>query len=852
MSRFKTRRNEKHNRGFSLVELVVAIGILAVIGTIVAFMMTSSSKNYRRMSLEAQLQSEAQLVANTISEYAIDAYEAKSLFEVSPSNPSPGAQYVNVADKILILRSNVDVGGTWVTREYVIALDDAEDKLYLLDRDLTDPDDPTTWTAFHHSLMGTYIDDFTVDLSHVEKDNIIDFKLNYLKNERTYEGNYQVLMRNRAYADSAAAPASPASPDNMILGLTPKQIYIDIVDGEAGDNYYINEVVAGTGLSLATNSNQIGFTASVVSTRSGVGNDVEWNVGSGLLNAFDFTPADGSLSQTGILKLKDGIDYDADGDVPEDDFTFTITKSVTNADGTTLSGTPKQAKVHLRRVKKIDLLATSGSTSWKKLFDDLDGVKSDEEDVRGYCYADSYGNYQTMNLNASIIQKWVPYAGGLEWKLEMRPKGSDEWTEDVSSRYARLAASTTDASTSNSVIFGKGLANGQLFRVTVTSKFDRSKSATYVFGVAPWKMVTGGGFNSRGYYTSLNEYFSQNDFSGFNGDLQKLKDDIANNRPLIMEYKCAGGTLEEGAFKLVSDAETGEWFLYIDYAASKYQYSGDEMLKFYNGKGIDVEIYIWEANADGSKATEYANLANPFYYWLQPVFVHSINDDNKVYVIAPGSSSEAIKTQMDAYNIIGEEYLGLYVDNGDGNGFSANLNGASKDANANLTVEINSGYGDVRNYVDKVTTTLTAKAPSNIRNANIMTFRVAAEPYYRLVLAVNNGNEYSDALKAQTVDNSGGYRYNSSLSVSTAPVVDYKVVVANVIGDNSFIYTPQTAGFPTSDVKGATKTNTYKIKGYDSDGNSIEVGAYYESGVYKCIYKGVVYTYNQTYHYWSK
>ena len=45
MKVFMAEKN-KCNKGFSLVELVVAIGILAVISTIVAFMMTSSSRNY--------------------------------------------------------------------------------------------------------------------------------------------------------------------------------------------------------------------------------------------------------------------------------------------------------------------------------------------------------------------------------------------------------------------------------------------------------------------------------------------------------------------------------------------------------------------------------------------------------------------------------------------------------------------------------------------------------------------------------------------------------------------------------------------------------------------------------------
>lgn len=58
----KKRKTEK-NRGFSIVEFLVAFGILSVIVTTVGYMMTTSSKTYSGLSTEAQLQSEAQLVA---------------------------------------------------------------------------------------------------------------------------------------------------------------------------------------------------------------------------------------------------------------------------------------------------------------------------------------------------------------------------------------------------------------------------------------------------------------------------------------------------------------------------------------------------------------------------------------------------------------------------------------------------------------------------------------------------------------------------------------------------------------------------------------------------------------------
>lgn len=158
MKVFMAEKN-KCNKGFSLVELVVAIGILAVISTIVAFMMTSSSRNYSKMSVETQLQSEAQLVANAISEYAIDSYDAENL-----CTETIDAAYDNTLSKILVLHS-LDRDSN--AADYVIART-AENKLYLGER--TKPAGGS-WSAFTFSLLGNYITDFTVDTSHVEKDN---------------------------------------------------------------------------------------------------------------------------------------------------------------------------------------------------------------------------------------------------------------------------------------------------------------------------------------------------------------------------------------------------------------------------------------------------------------------------------------------------------------------------------------------------------------------------------------------------------------------------------------------------------------------------------------------------------
>lgn len=68
---------KKHNQGFSLVELVIAIAILAIIMVAIASFMTSTTKSYNRAKNDAQLQQTGQELFDMISDKAMQAKEIR-------------------------------------------------------------------------------------------------------------------------------------------------------------------------------------------------------------------------------------------------------------------------------------------------------------------------------------------------------------------------------------------------------------------------------------------------------------------------------------------------------------------------------------------------------------------------------------------------------------------------------------------------------------------------------------------------------------------------------------------------------------------------------------------------------
>lgn len=827
-------KNKKRNSGgFTLIELLTAIGILGILAAVVVYMMATSSKTYNRLSIEAQLQSEAQLVANAISEIAIDSYSAKDVF-----SEAIDAKYDSSAKKLLVLNS-IDNG---VEKQYLVVLNKSAKELVLGER--TYNSTTSSWGAITYALLGNNVNDFSVDVSRVESENILGFDLEYNKAKKKYNGNYQVLMRNKMYAGKPTVSDSSTPSANIVLKVTPKIVYMDVVDNKV-TGYYVDAIDPANKRTVVNNG--IEFTSEVIAVGATTDNKVNWKM-TGYDNKLFVGPKSDPTDKF-KLEWKEGQPYKFK-DSSVDNFQIEISKSIASPAGT-VDAVPKKAYVFLRRIKSVKLNALSGATQWKKEYETVYGGKESSQ-AQGYAYVGSNGKYNPMTLNASILSSNIAYGGGLTWKLYVS-NAAGGWDECTNKSLASLQTDTTTTSTTNTVSFGTAVANGQLFKVVATSVFDPTYSGEYIFGIAPSSSGDGDGFYSRGYYTDMGALLKGYTYQPDQSPLEKL---------VFLKVTGVDGSenrgMSEDKIKVIRDQD-GKWRLYVDYDA--FTYEGSQKNDLY-GASLDIHITFgyydpegrlcidgqesWkykaelEAQEAPTKVTSsyevkvgdqtsiyYGEGRHDVTYTLKPVHVTKVSPTNGVIVVEKGKAS-TISVQTQYYNIIaprkGTNYFGAYIDDM----YNNLIEPGKSSVNAYFNLEMVSGYGDTNKYVDKATVQLTAKSASVQKKylTEPVKLRLAANDYYLITKNSPKSESYTD----------------------------YSVLIANIEGKGVYIAGPEASGalsWSASEKAAIESGSTVEVSGLDTDGNTVKAKVNKAGNKYYCKYGGKTYTYRPTYNVWA-
>ena len=800
------KRIAKNNKGFTITEFLVAFGIMGVIVTTVGYMMTTSSKTYSSLSTEAQLQSEAQLVANAISELAIDSFDAGNVMEADYTTKNDTG-ISDTSQLVLLSRTKT------VNTRYYITLNRTKKELELYSQ--TYNASSKTYSSLDGpSLLGQYLDNFEVSLDRVKDENIISFKLVYTKNGKSYTGDYQVLMRNRAYSDPDTKEDTPEEAQLKTLTLTPKLVYVDVINGVT--TKYYKDSINTTPYSIVNGAGSIEFTAEPIYKGTPASRDSDWSLMNYDKSIFNLSADKGTKSNLTWTN----VGRDVFINTPNTEF------SVVASQGSI----KKEARVRLRIVRKITWAGSTGISGWKTEYESAIYRGTPAPDTQNYAAAGT-----SVTLIPSIDQSNV--STDLTWKLYRKNTAATSWVECTEEAYAKLASITTSGGRqSNTITIGKNVSNTDEFKVEVVSVFDNTVKAEYIFGILPKKTTNGNGDHSRGFKLNFNDWATDVTRGGYADD--KHDDGNFGEYKVKRVTKITGitstgpnsiGNPQEGLKRFyhpVSNPDDGQGYIYVD--MNSFGFKIDQMKDFYMHDGMDLIItfeykYDVYENQGGKKypANKEETRTGTMRYKIKPVKMEPLTSPS--ICLQKGRSME-LNTRMHYYNVTKRGEWGIYVSD-DETKYSNNLNRAGMEGtNEYLSFRDTSSYGNADSYNDLVSCQMEAKASTRQYPTDYLTVRVTSEEYF------NRSSGYADSY------------YN------------YKVYIANVEGQGVYIPGPNSkkGSFPAESSLPTDEASAVTISGISATGGAVSAKVYKSGSKIKCVYGAITYTYNKTYEYWKK
>lgn len=327
----------KNNKGLSIVELIVAIAIMSLVGLVLSGFLLTGVQSFRNSSAEVNLQNEAQLILNQITERSIGSVGDIS-FLVGGTKTIKEPTISTDADKELIFttilkdtdRSSTDEVSTRVDK---IVWDHSDKTVYLV----TD----ATGSA-KTEPMAKYVEKFSVDLPDMASasanatPNMIVVHL-YLQNDlKKYNIDSNVTLRNSVSINSIAAAGIGAVPSyTSVSGVIVSPATAVVMPGKT---VKFKALVKGSG-----DINQSVTWEVIGAAKSGTSIDA-----SGLLSVdaaetsknltvvakstMDDTKS--GVATVSVIEIADGIDITSNKDPIEQNMTFILTPRVRLKDGT--------------------------------------------------------------------------------------------------------------------------------------------------------------------------------------------------------------------------------------------------------------------------------------------------------------------------------------------------------------------------------------------------------------------------------------------------------------------------------------------------------------------------------------
>ena len=173
---------KKGNGGFSLVELIVAMAIMAIAGISIFRFMSYSSDNYKRSNEDVKLQYEQQLAVNQIRDLILES--SRALF------------YDESSKTLIIYSQSTDSAGNIIYPVIKMTYKQDENKIYFGTKDFLNVSGVSITAITDENILAENVSKFTVDLSKVKK-NKVTFHMAFEINGKKQEVEEVVALRNK-------------------------------------------------------------------------------------------------------------------------------------------------------------------------------------------------------------------------------------------------------------------------------------------------------------------------------------------------------------------------------------------------------------------------------------------------------------------------------------------------------------------------------------------------------------------------------------------------------------------------------------------------------------------------------
>lgn len=330
-----------NNKGFSLIELIITVAILTIITSAILGFIVTGTKSYGNVNEEVELQQEAQLSFNQLSDLIIDSTNGIKYYYNDNENKiilTDSDITETVTSKTLAIYNTVKEAGVEKKYIYNIIWKKSENKLYLRKDTIAATGAVTKGTP---ELMAEYVNDFSPSLAKAQNKKKVVIELSFIKNNKSYVSKKNFALRNKAVVNGTITDIF----DNM-LGTMSSVSDVEITK----DNQVVSQVTIwknpGT-INLGSKVTGVGFPSS----------EVTWNL-SGSTSSVN-----GEDSGTSVANTSTGCIVTIGRNEASGSLSLTATSKALGADGSPVTSNP--VNIVIKEITGINLAVSDHSGEYR-------------------------------------------------------------------------------------------------------------------------------------------------------------------------------------------------------------------------------------------------------------------------------------------------------------------------------------------------------------------------------------------------------------------------------------------------------------------------------------------------------